>query len=546
MADDSLLTMLRSARPDYTSELHWVRFLLDSYEGTGGYAGRVQPPAVASRGWVADTYGIGGSTAVVGTGNIWEKNASYLDQYPREDADKFEMRCAVSFYENYVATIYDLLLSYALKSASTPENIPDNVKEWRDNVTINGTGWDALMKHILARRAGLMGWCPVIIDQQARPEGAELSEAQVAAAGIRVEPYVMPLTPANVLDWYIDPQTGVLEWVKIRLDYRRQKDPTREAQTVQVYKIYDKKTIRTWEVLEEKVTAKGETTHPFGVVPLVSFQQKPNVEEPLRGVSMSGDACIANKRIFNLGSELDEHIRSTVFSLLQVPVPEGHEAPDELLVGNGQGVPVPASGQRDYKFISPEGSVAATRETRIANMVRGLYRRARTQFESANKQQSGIAKQWDFEETNRLLSDFVSQLARAETEVLVIVARVMGTTDETELDKIRVVPQSDFAVEDLMADLEAAEQAMVLNLGATMEMLIKKRLADRLVPNMSAEDKEQVEEELELERDNSLNDAAAQQELRQAKLAAGEDPDAPPAPEPAEGDPAPPEPGPDE
>ena len=110
----------------------------------------------------------------------------------------------------------------------------------------------------------------------------------------------------------------------------------------------------------------------------------------------------------------------------------------------------------------------------------------------------------------------------------------------------QIVGGSSVSVEDLMADLEAAEQAMVLNLGATMEMLIKKRLADRLVPNMSAEDKEQVEEELELERDNSLNAAAAQQELRQATLDAGEDPDAPPAPEPAEGDPAPPEPGPDE
>ncbi len=511
---DELLKALRATRVDHEKELKWVRFLLDAYHGTGGFTGQVEPPAIAALGWVASEYGLNsGLNDTTVSDDPFTFAESYIDQYPREDKTKHRKRVQISHYQNYVETIFDLLLSYAMKSPAVPEGLPDSVKKWRMNVTVNETKWWDLMRQVIARRAALMGWCPLIVDKMPTAEG--VSVAQVEDDGIRAEPFVTALTPSNILDWFIDID-GVLQWVKIKLTYIRQPDPLKPGQKVEKFKIYERTRIRTWEVIDDKVQGEAvEAQNPFREVPLVSFQHKPNVEEPIRGVSMVGDASIASRRLFNLDSEMDEHLRSNVFALLQVPVPEGQEPPKEILAGSSNAVPVPANATRDYKYVAPPASVSETLETRIKNTIREIFRRSRIQFGGEQVNQSGLAKSWDFEETNRLLSDFVAQLAIGETDVYKLVALVMAVPED-QIDAIRVVPQKDFAVEDLITELDAAEKALVLGLGPTMDMIIKRRLSAKLVENMSPEEIAQVEEELTTERDTALNSLAEETEEERA------------------------------
>ncbi len=516
MASD-FLEILRSTRSDYDKEVVWVRYLLDAYGGTGGISGRIEQPALSSLGWVADVYGTGSGFGGVPPGDIRTQSDTYLDQYPREDQDKFLRRQALAHYDNYVQTILDLLISYALKSPSRPENLPNRLEQWRENVTLTGINWIDLFNHVIARRTALMGWIPMLIDQLPREAG--LSEAQVSATGSRLDPYVTPLTPANLLDWYIDPVTGVMIWAKFKFTERRQPDPLQPAFEVTIIKIFSATEIKAWEVNDEEETAVLviDTTHPFGAVPMVSFQQRPNIEEPVRGTSMVGDTAIAMRRLFNLGSELDEHIRSDVFALLQVPVPAGQEPPNELLVGGGNAVAVPSDSQRDYMFISPDSSVAATIEKRIENMRIEVYRRARVQIGGDTRtQQSGIAKAWDFEETNRLLNDFVGQLARSEKQVYVLVGTGMGLAADV-LNDIKIVPPSDFAVQDLMADLGAAEAALALDMGAEIDYLIKRRMVPRILPDLSQEDAQVVDDSLQQQRDETLNSDAESDEIEAAE-----------------------------
>ena len=525
---DSTLQALQTKRSDYDQEVVWVKFLLDAYGGTGGFAGRIEPPAIASLGWVADAYGIG-----IGTGfgdgipsDVKVRSTSYLDQYPREENDKYQRRVDISHYQNFVATILDLLLSYALKSPSTTEDLPEKLAAWKENATISGDSWIDLMNHTLARRTALMGWVPLFIDQVAREAG--LSVAQVEQSDERLDPYVIALTPSNVLDWYIDPKTCKMVWAKLSFVEMRQIDPLKPAQKWTVYKVLTTTEITTWEVDESQeepsAVQMGEPAkHGFGAVPLVSFQQRPHIEEKLRGVSMIGDPAIASRRLFNLDSELDEHIRSNVFALLQVPYPGGGEPPKELIGGNGNAVGLSDQSQRDYKFVSPESSVAATLETRITNTIREIYRRARTQFgDNGSSQQSGLAKQWDFEETNRLLSDFVAQLARSEKQTYVVVGTGMGIPSK-ELDKIRVLPSTNFAVEDLMAELESAAQALLLGLGPTADMQIRRRMAQKVVPNVTPDTVAEIEGELEAQRNAELSSAGEAREIDDA--ASGTDDD---------------------
>ncbi len=522
MAHD-LLAQLRSRRADYDVELTWVRYLIDAYTGGGGFAGKVALPIISSLGWVADAYGTNSGFDGFPPSDVTTPSRSYLDQYPREGDDKYLRRIELAHYDNYVQTILDLLLSYALKQSSAVENLPERLKTWRDSATLSGVSWDDLMQQVVARRAGLMGWLPMLIDQLPRAEGQ--SEAQVSDSGERLDPYVLALTPGNLLDFYTDPKTGTMVWAKFVFIEMRQPDPLVPGERVTVFKTFTATTIQTWELIgdSKKVARLPDAEHPFGEVPVVSFRQRPNVEDPIRGTSMVGDAAIAMRRLFNLGSELDEHIRSDVFALLQVPIPPGQESPKELLLGTGNAVPVPSDSVRDYKYVSPEASVASTIETRMTNIVEGVYRRARVQLGGdTRQQQSGIAKAWDFEETNRLLSDFTAQLARSERRVYVLVGTGMGIGSK-DLDAIRVVPSTDFTVSDLMAELDAADKALSLELGAEADYRIKRRVIPRILPDLAQDDSKLIDDELLGKRDAELNEGAEDGEIQQAGNTGHED-----------------------
>ena len=151
MAHD-VLDQLRSHRADYKKELTWVQYLVDAYTGSGGFSGKVEQPAVSSLGWVADAYGDNSGFDGFPPSDVTTPSRSYLDQYPREDDDKYLRRVDLAHYDNYVQTILDLLLSYALKQPSRPEGLPERLKAWRDSATLSGIRWDDLMQQVIARR----------------------------------------------------------------------------------------------------------------------------------------------------------------------------------------------------------------------------------------------------------------------------------------------------------------------------------------------------------------------------------------------------------
>ena len=86
MTTDTLLDSLRRTRDDFEDEFTFHRFLLDAYTGTGGFCGRVKPPAVGALGWAAETYARAClSYAMPSTS---DDSTSYLDRFPREDLGK--------------------------------------------------------------------------------------------------------------------------------------------------------------------------------------------------------------------------------------------------------------------------------------------------------------------------------------------------------------------------------------------------------------------------------------------------------------------------
>lgn len=500
MAEDDLIKRLRATRDDYAEELVWHRFLIDAYTGTGGFAGKVKQPATSYLGWAAQAYA---DDVVKDVGGV-DVN-SYLDRYPREDETKFERRRAVAHYPNYVEAVADGLLSFVLKRPLHRDKTPPGIVDWMANADGTGKSWDRIFEDVIVPRSALLGYTPCLVDAPRAPGPEQVTRAQSEAQGVR--PKAIPLFPANLLDWQCD-DSGVFEWAKLRLDYTRRPEPLGPKVREERYQIWERDKVTIYVVSkaegeQERVGPKEEISHDLGRVPLVIFRHKPCPDDPVRGSGMVDGIAPEVRRLFNLLSELDEHLRQQVFALLQVPF-TGKTPPSELIGGTDNAVGLPAESKHEYKFLAPPGTVAETYEKRIEKTVEEIYRVARVDYDKGGKQvSSGVSKAYEFEQTNRRLGDFSKQLAHAEVEVYKVLAPILGVS-ESAVESATVTAPTDFRVEDLATEIKNALDAISLDLTATAEMWLKKRAVEKLLPNLPESEREVIFQELEKERDAQL------------------------------------------
>lgn len=508
-ARDTLVDRLKATRAGYKDELVWHRFLLDAYTGCGGFAGKVKPPASDYLGWAAEIYS--SALALVGGSDVIRD--TYLDRFPREDEPKFDRRCDVAHYVNYTGPICDLFVSYLSAQQATREGISEggSVAKWMQDADGRGTSWDELKTAVVVPRALQLGWCPVLFDKDPAPQGVEVkTKAQEQELKLRTR--AVPLFPAQILAWQTD-DAGALLWVKIRLDYCEQPDALAAETQYTKVQVWTRETVAVYRIdraengQETASTVTPEAPHNLGAVPLIVFRAGQAPDDPIKGISIIGAVAVENRRHFNLLSELDEHLRSTVFALLQVPIPPGHDAPDELLGGSGNAVPVPSDAHQGYEFIAPPQSVAETYERRLKATEREIYRVSSAPYDNdSGAAQSGVSRAYQFEGTNKRLVKIVGGLASAEQRGLQLVAKQSG--DEAAADKIRVTPPQDFRIDDLAVDLDNLIKAVsVAGMSATAKMLLVLRNVVNLLPNMQASDRKLIEAELAATRDRELKAA---------------------------------------
>jgi hypothetical protein len=488
----------------------------------------VKAPAVSSLGWAAEAYSSGALVAAGYKGDC----ESYLDRYPREDDAKFARRKQVAHYLNYCEAILDILVSYVLKREMVRDGTPPAIIEWQLDVDGQGTRWDDLLDDVVKPRAALLGWTPLLFDQAAVQVG--LTRMQTNAQGVR--PQAIPLFPANLLDWGLA-DDGSFAWVKLRIIYYRQPNPLGPRAKEEHYIIWTPADVSVYVVTkqdsgEERVSGPETRAHEFGVVPIAIWRHKPSPEDRVRGMGMVDAVAVLCRRLFNLVSELDEHLRQQVFALLQVPY-VGSEPPSEIVAGTDNAVGLPADSKHEYKWIAPPESVAGTYETRIENTIKEIYRIARVEYDRATAAvSSGIAKAYDFEKTNRRLGDFAKQLARAEKQSYVILGRVLGVSQQS-IEQATVTAPTDFRVEDLATDIKNAIDAVTIQLTPTAEMWIKKRVIEKMLPNLPSDEEAEIMSELEEQRDAAIElrahaaEALKQQSEEQdsAPVDGGDDPD---------------------
>lgn len=529
MAD--LLEQLRRTRPDYLASVVADRFALDSYTGGGGFAGRIR---------AADSgpFGSIGSTTTRQTSASYAPptdDETYLDRFPRETEKKFTGRRQVAHYPGYVRTLTDLKLSFLLRKPFDRAG-DDAWDDWYDDTDGAGTTWREALPAIVLR-AAVLGWCPCLVDAPQGPSGGgTISTAQARAAGIAT-PRLIPLFPANLVDWQVGAD-GTLEWVKIRTDSHERDSWRDELTPVETYTVWTRAswsrfTVRTRDGNATATEDAGESNvpHSWGRVPLAILRHSPSPDDALRGIPMHADVAILARRLFNLLSERDESLRGQVFAILTQAQDFKGGIADPTRAAAGTTAPLGTTNVIEYHhdwpapaFIAPPASVITTYNDVIAATVAELYRLARAEFSrGVASATSGVARAYEFAQTNRAIHDFALQVARWWEDVLDLTGVTLGLGD-VERDAVRITPPESFDVEDLAGEIEQATAALALSLGVTAETEIKRRLVGRLLSNLDDKTRDQIDEDLEDAAAAKLEQQSAAVRLAQANAAAAAQP----------------------
>lgn len=518
---DELIRALEARREGYREELAWHRFLFDCYTGAGGFEGREKRPP-------SETWGAAAT--------IYAAPDSYLTRHPREDDAKYLRRRESAHFPNYVEPLTDLKLSYLLRKRATVDGRPEPIESWREDVDGRGTTFEEL-RPVVALRAAIFGWCPVLVDLP-KPEVDPLTAAQASELGL--SPRAIPLLPANVCDWAWS-DDGTLEWVKLRSDFRRRDGWNVPAIDVERYTIWDRETFSIFDVTRQNGNPRAtpvdvDRAHGFGCVPLTICRHKSSGVAEGVGVPMHGAISIANRALFNYVSQLDEHLAQQAFALLVMVTRASQVAGGEVEVGTDNALSLDPEAGKQHYYLAPPATVAEVLEARIEKTIQEIYRMARVEYQRpTGGEVSGVARAYDFAQTNQALSDFAAELARWEAWIDDVVGRVLGVSEDARRAE-RITPPTRFDVDDLTVEIKQAIDAVSLKLGPTATAKIKMQTVRRLLPDLTADDEETIESELEEAGLEEQRSAAMADEIVGAMGAAMDPASSPKAPPPAKRD----------
>lgn len=485
-----LKDQLEAKRDKYVEEGSWLKFLIDSWTGGGGYQGRVKQPPSGYWGSAAEAYAQFATLSSNAYFQEYEFN-TYLDRYPREDAEKFQRRINVAHYLNYVRPITNLLVSYLLRKPHKWNNLPKEIESWIEETSYTKGN------RLRALRAVVCGWAPVQVDMPARPETA-VTQADVG----NLSPYLIELLPCHLYD-YGEDERGQFTWVKLCVSFRRKDTWNGEELTVKRYTIWTREEFFVYEMIrrdngDEIIRELTKGTHPFKAVPLVIFRSSVSLEDSVKSDSLIADIALEGRRLFNLISELDEHLRGQVFALLCIPKRVGEDGEAPAAVGTENALIYDPESSTAPSFLAPPPTVAATYEKRIEATIVEMYRIARVEYTRASgANQSAESRKTEFEQTNLAIADLASSLARAERDLFILVGRGLGLSED-RLQAIQVIPAESFDTEELNDEIERLVTLLtVRELGRTFRVELLQRIAQRVLPNLNATARKVMLDEIE-------------------------------------------------
>lgn len=480
--EDVLMRFIKRRHPTYDAKhAHWS-FLDSCYEG--------------GREWFT-------------TDNIFK--------YIKEGDSEYKDRIARAYRFNHSREVVDLVNKYLFKqNIVRADDAPEYLKQFWKNASKTGLQISDLARQ-MSLRTSIQGRIGIVIDSNNTGEAITLAEQK--QKGIRVFAYIVK--PEQLLDYGFD-ESGDLNWIKIAEVKRDDGDPITSSgdQKIQ-YRLWTKTDWTLYEIVKEgrKQVVKqiGKREHNLGKVPVVLLD---NVicDRKYDSPALIDDIAYLDRAVANYLSNLDAIVQDQTFSQLAMPA-QGvlpGEKPYEKLLEMGTKRIFLYDGEAGAKpeFISPDVKQAELILAVIGKIINEIYHTVglageRTKQDNAMgiDNSSGVAKAYDFEKVNALLSAKAHSLENAENEIASIVA--LWNSDNTD-DKRFVSYPDNFDTRDLYDEFEIAGRLMLISAPDSarreqMESLIRKlfpQMRDDLLKELQGELKEWPVNELEVQDSN--------------------------------------------
>lgn len=414
------------------------------------------------------------------------KDGEYLVPHPRETMDKFERRRSLAYYLNYVKPVIDSHVNPIFRTAPVRTWGTNNdggptplLDQFLNDVDTNRTGIDRFMKRA-AKEAKRQGIVFLVVDNFAQ----QPDKQQEAIKG-RILPYAY-LVPKNRVTNFTTDGAGKLTSIA----YEEVAESSSGGQSkLTVWKW----TAETWEKSGNNGAASGPNTiGRIPVIPLASTDIDPGKLKP---DSEFYSIARTNAALFNLCSWLDEIMQNQGFAVLTYPIATGQEAEQvqEIIVGTENVLGYDGTLSNQPEFIAPPGEMATALQSQIDRLVQEIYRMAvLSHVTGVQESKSGVAKQWDFETTNMVLSDFAQNCEQAERQMVGLVDAYTG-----EDSKYETVYSRDFGIEDVLGALQEIQAGKDLGIGGRFDVELAKKAAKLMLNDIPGDDFDAVLADIE-------------------------------------------------
>lgn len=415
--------------------------------------------------------------AYFGTGGF--ADGGYLIKHKRERADKYKNRQELAYYLNYTATAVNSHVDPVFRQEIKRDWKGQGAALWEEyqkNVDNAGTTLQGLAKRA-ATGAKLFGVNFVVTDN-----AAEQPDTLEKAIEARALPYSFIVEPDRVTEVKVDRFGRLTRFSYTEPTERDNADDGGEEHNVRTW------TKTAWQLADKDGKVIEQGGNPIGRVPVTIWPSRELDPAAVLQPSEFLSIVKANHHLYQLCSWLSEILQNQAFSILIYPSREA----TNLTIGTDNALGFPDDASHTPDFIAPPADPANMIADQIDRIIQEIYRMANlTLVTGVQKQQSGVAKAWDFERTNQTLADFAANCQAAEKDLAEVFCLWTGQAIEYSVEY-----PTDFAIVDVAEELANAESAVSLNLGTTFLIEVAKKVLSAYLPGIEPETFDEIVEEI--------------------------------------------------
>lgn len=453
-------------------------------------------------------------------------------RYIKEGDKEFQDRVTRAYRFNHTREVVDLVDKYLFKMdpARSTGDAPASVQTFWKKATLNGLKIKDFMRRV-SRMTSTYGRVWVVVDNTGGESGKVISKAEEKEMGLRTYAYL--LTPQHVLDMSYDDDEQ-LNWILLHEQVRDDGDPIESSGAMHDrYRLWTKESWTLFNIVRNGSKTTVEVDGPYknelGEVPVFPADNTIS-HEPYVTSALIDDIAYLDKAVTNYLSNLDAIIQDQTFSQLAMPaqgITSGESTHDKLLeMGTKRIFTYDGEGGAAPFFLSPDVKQAELILKVINKIINEIYHTVglageRTKEDNAMgiDNSSGVAKAYDFERVNSLLTAKADSLEVIENRLACLVAKWNGEEEEIKTDLV-AYPDT-FDVRGLYDEFDIAARLALVEAPDGMRRQQMESVLDKLFPKLKKDLRDKMISELKSWPVDPIEQAKAMAEASAANQPAG-------------------------